>query len=71
MIMVGYNTESTGGEMFHKDDDDRDGVIQYHFDCPTPWHSAVHAEFHNKLATLASSGIKGDELRARIVAGEI
>ena len=71
MILVGYSNEHTGGAMFHEHDLDRDGVIQYHFDCQTPWHAAVHAEYHAKLAALCASGVKGDALRARIVAGEV
>ena len=37
-IAVGYNNEHTGGEMFHEHDHKREGVIYYHFDCPSPWH---------------------------------
>lgn len=70
-ILVGYNNEHTSGQMFHAHDEDRDGLIHYHFDCPTPWHSAAHPEHHAKLAALAASGIRGDALRARIVSGDI
>ncbi len=70
MILVGFNNEHTNG-MFHEHDVNRDGVIDYHFDCPTPWHAAVHPEYHAKLAALAASGIKGDALRARIIEGTV
>lgn len=70
-ILVGFQNANTGGQMFHEHDEDRDGVIQYHFDCPTPYHSMVHPEHHAKLAALAGSGVKGADLRARIVGGEI
>jgi hypothetical protein len=73
------NNEHTGGRVFHEHDfgnaeDSRPcGVIQYHFDCPTPWHSApgVDADHHAKLAALALSGVKGDDLRARIIGGQV
>lgn len=71
-IMVGFNNQHTDG-MFHKDDADRDGQIFYHFDCPTPWHSAegVDAEYHQRLAALANSGVRGDALRERILGGQV
>lgn len=70
-ILVGFNNPATNGQMFHEHDKDRDGVIHYHFDCPTPWHGAVNAEYHARLAELCKSGVRGDELRARILAGEV
>lgn len=70
-ILVGFGNPATDGELFHEHDADRDGVIHYHFDCPTPWHSAVNAEYHAKLAALCAQGIKGDALRARILEGNI
>jgi hypothetical protein len=55
MILVGFNNEHTDG-MFHAHDHDRDGVIEYHFDCPTPWH-----DLHSKLATVAfTDAVSGD-----------
>lgn len=70
-IAVGYNNPATDNQMFHEHDADRDGVIHYHFDCPTPWHSAVNPDFHAKIAALCAQGIKGDALRARIVEGNL
>ena len=46
MIMVGFSCPATDGLMFHEHDLDRDGVIQYHFQCATPWH-----DLHARLAT--------------------
>ena len=86
-VLVGYNNAHTMGEMFHPHDADRDGVIHYHFDCPSEWHDlatvlGVHpdpdAQAHNvevaaahaRIVALAKSGVHGDDLRARIVAGE-
>ena len=37
-ILVGFSNAETGGLMFHEHDENRDGVIEYHFDCPTPYH---------------------------------
>lgn len=72
MVLVGFSNPATDGNMFHEHDLDRDGVIYYHFDCPTPFHaSSGHAEQHAKLAALKASGIKGDELRARILSEEV
>ncbi len=73
-IAIGFNNENTGGQMFHEHDEDRDGVIQYHFDCPTPWHEKVDAataDHIRKDAALAASGVKGDALRAAIVEGTV
>lgn len=70
-IMVGLANPATGGELFHEHDHDRDGSIHYHFNCPTPFHQAANGEYHAKLATLIESGVRGDELRARILAGEV
>lgn len=70
-VAVGFNNEHTGGGMFHPDDEDRDGVVHYHFDCPTVWHARVNAEHHARLAALAGAGIRGDKLRARIVKGDL
>lgn len=36
-VHVGINTEAAGGT-FHPHDEDRDGLIHYHFDCPSDWH---------------------------------
>jgi hypothetical protein len=72
-IAIGFNNENTNG-MFHEHDEDRDGVIQYHFDCPTPWHSKVDAPTAAhiaKVAALAASGVHGDELRRHIVEGTV
>ena len=71
MVLVGFNNTNTGGQMFHEHDDNRDGVIEYHFDCPTPWHGLANGEHHAKLAALCGSGIKGDALRARILEGTV
>lgn len=46
-IAVGFNSPATNGELFHEHDHDRDGVIHYHFDCPSEWH-----DLHSKLATI-------------------
>lgn len=70
-ILVGYSNPATDGNMFHEHDHDRDGVIHYHFDCPTPWHAASNGEYHARLAALCAQGIKGDALRARIVEGTV
>jgi len=43
-ILVGFNNPDTGGLMFHEHDENRDGVVEYHFDCPTPYHD-LHALF--------------------------
>ena len=71
MVLVGYSNPATNGEMFHEHDADRDGVIHYHFDCPSPWHQTVNAEYHVKLADLKASGVTGDALRARIIEGNL
>jgi hypothetical protein len=62
-----------GAKVYHPDDHNQDGVIQYHFDCDTAkdesglnWHQKVHAAYHAELAALAASGVKGDALRAEI-----
>ena len=55
-IMVGYNNESTNGQMFHEHDLDRDGVIHYHFHCATPWH-----DLHTKLSTSARPATDPDK----------
>lgn len=47
-ILVGFNNPATDGQMFHEHDKDRDGVIHYHFACPTPWH-----DLYTNLATVA------------------
>ena len=39
MIAVRFQNENTAGEMFHPDDEDRDGVLSYHYDCPSPWNN--------------------------------
>lgn len=70
-IAVGYANDHTGGQMFHEHDADRDGVISYHFDCPSEWHSRVHPEHHARLAALANSGVRGAELRTRIETGDV
>ena len=70
-IPVGFNNPNTNGLMFHEHDADRDGVIHYHFDCPTPWHDAVNGEFHARLKALCESGVRGDDLRARILEGTV
>jgi hypothetical protein len=56
MILVGFNNESTEGQMFHEHDHDRDGVIHYHFHCATPWH-----DLHARLATSAFDSPNPDE----------
>lgn len=66
MILVGFNNEHTSGAFFHEHDEDRDGVIRYHFDCPTPWHAAVTDPVHQGAVAAAISGVHGDDLRARI-----
>lgn len=66
-VVVGFNNEHTGG-MFHEHDADRDGVIHYHFDCPSQWHGRADV---SRLSTLAASGVRGDDLRARIMSGEV
>lgn len=70
-INVGFSNIHTNGSMFHEHDLDRDGVIAYHFDCPTPWHQAAHGDYHAKLAALCASGVRGDALRARILEGTV
>lgn len=72
-IYVGYSNVHTGGQMFHEHDLNRDGVIEYHFDCPTEWHAVAVANKpeHAKTMELAKSGVHGDELRARIVGGTV
>lgn len=37
-VLVGFNNEHTGGGLFHVDDYAREGVVYYHFDCPSEWH---------------------------------
>ena len=73
-VLVGYNNENTSGQMFHPLDDDRDGVIQAHFDCPFEWHekvdAATAAHIH-KVQALCAQGIKGDALRAAIREGTV
>ena len=73
-VAIGYNNEHTSGGMFHPLDDDRDGVIQAHFDCPFEWHEKVDAataEHIRKVQALCAQGIKGDALRQRIVEGTV
>lgn len=70
-VLVGFNNTHTDGLMFHEHDDDRDGLIHYHFDCPTAWHSAAHPDHHAKLAALAGSGVRGAALHHHILKGEI
>lgn len=43
-VLVGFNNPDTGGAMFHEHDVAREGVIYYHFDCPSEWH-----DLHSKL----------------------
>lgn len=71
-IAVGYSNPATDGNMFHEHDADRDGIIHYHFNCPTLWHATSgHGEYHAKLAALIESGVRGDALRARILEGTV
>lgn len=55
-ILVGINNQHTKGEIFHPDDEDKDGVIQYHFDCPTEWHDLASA-----LATRPIPAVSEDQ----------
>lgn len=70
-ILVGFNNAHTGGQMFHAHDFNREGMIYYHFDCPTPWHYEVSDPKHLRICALAASGVRGAELRARIEGGDI
>lgn len=70
-VLVGFNNEHTGGVMFHEHDDDRDGVIHYHFHCPSEWHGRVEDPTHARICAVAASGVRGEKLRARIVKGDV
>ena len=77
-IFIGVGRYQDGTKTFHEHDFDQNGQVFYHFDCEPPededgltWHTKVHPEYHAKLAALASSGVKGDELRSRIVRGDV
>lgn len=70
-ILVGYNSDATGGSMFHAHDFKREGQIFYHFDCPSEWHGRVEDPKHAQTMALAASGVHGDELRSRIVGGDL
>jgi hypothetical protein len=71
-VLIGFGNENTVGSntngLFHNDDEDRDGVVSYHFDCDTPLHSlpGVDQVHLAKVRSLAQSGVHGDELRLRI-----
>ena len=72
-VAIGVGEMPDGSKAYHEHDFDRDGNIYAHFDCPDVWHSAegVDAAYHARLAALVASGVKGDALRARIVAGAV
>lgn len=72
MVMVGYQNANTGWETFHPDDDDRDGIVSYHYDCPSEWHTTATANdpAFGKIVALATSGIHDDELRLRLESGD-
>jgi len=67
-ILVGFNNPDTGGQMFHRHDFERAGVIYYHFDCPSEWHD-LHAKLgeHEDLESAAERLAVADS-HARIVA---
>lgn len=71
LVIVGFSNEHTSGRMFHEHDGDRDGVVAYHYDCPSVWHQRVNPEYHAKVAALAASGVRGDDLRRRIQEGTL
>lgn len=72
-VLVGFNNAHTSGAMFHDHDYARDGMVFYHFHCPSPWHAEAAAinPDHGRIVALAQSGVRGDELRSRIQAGDL
>jgi len=63
-IHVGV-AKAFGEPVYHPHDADKDGYVDYHFDCEHEWADALDP----RTVEAAKSGVHGDELRALISGG--
>lgn len=67
-ILIGFNNEHTQGGVFHPHDHAREGVVYYHFDCPSPWHEAVTNPIPHEDEGARAEQAKTADAHSRIMA---